>query len=108
MSMDKKNEYRMVMNAILALPWGEGLARDSYVADGLCCSLGATAYGHLPQSQRYAVNGNLGFIENLSQETFAAILRENDRNHEESPLARKHRMITWLRERADARDRRSK
>lgn len=102
--MSMKNEYRMVLDAVLRLPWGEGLAAYEYIdGDGLCCSIGAVAFGPVPREVREFDHFDLHDKVSFSKRIFE-IIDTNGAVTAESPLARKHRMIAWLRERADATD----
>lgn len=106
--MSMKNEYRMVLDAVLRLPWGEGLSARAYIDDdGLCCSIGAVAFGPVPRAAREFDHFDLHDRVSFSKRIFE-IVDINDAVTDESPLARKHRMIAWLRERADATDRSSR
>lgn len=104
--MKKKNHYRVVLNAVLKLPWLEGLACRAYLDnDNLCCAVGAGAFGNTPQRIRKFDSLKLrNFRLKIGYCTEDNIASANDVHPGESPLDRKHRMIVWLRERADAAD----
>lgn len=105
--MDKKNHYRIVLNAVLRLPWGEGLGRGIVIDNnGHVCAVGAALVGSHPQHERNDAWVELPKNSKLDKFTDACrdIMVINDAFVEELPLDRKHRMIKWLRERADAVD----
>lgn len=104
--MVKKNPYRVVLDAVLKLPWLEGLGRLEFVGlDNLCCSVGAAVFGTTPLMGRVVDYTKLDkFRRQIGPIVEEEIEAENDHNAYETPLDRKHRMIVWLRAKADARD----
>lgn len=119
MSMSKKNPYRVVLDAVLRLPWGERLGYSLVIRREtlLCCAVGAAMFGDVPIDKRvdffgrnklHNKNYNCRYdsvVSNMGVDIFYAIGQQNDRFPKETPLARKNRMIKWLRERADEEDR---
>lgn len=104
--MAKKNHYRVVLNAVLKLPWLEGLGALNFL-DGnkFCCAIGAVIYGSTPQSIREIdITKTVRVRHKIGDYVEDEIATANDIDLFESPLERKHRMIVWLRERADAID----
>lgn len=105
-NMAKKNHYRVVLNAVLKLPWLEGLGALNFL-DGnkFCCAIGAVIYGSTPQSIREIdITKTVRVRHKIGDYVEDEIATANDIDLFESPLERKHRMIVWLRERADAID----
>ncbi len=114
-----KNAYKIVLDAIMALPWCEGLCGCEFVNDeGLCCALGAAYFIGIPKAtrlellrsspvvidERIAVGRNELLMISGRNDDLLTIVDENNRIYEEladeTPLDRKERMCRWLRERA--------